>query len=92
MTRRLRCSDLLRDPTDGLLSISKVWTHVGCSALVTAFVVQARTRDVTFESFVGFAVSMLLMTGSPLAAKIIGMKWGRGANGNGDAQAPKGNG
>lgn len=81
--------DVWTEPPAGGLSVPKLWTNLGCSALTAALIIAVRNRDVSFDLLVGYAISVLILTVPTIGAKLVGLRWGR-TDTNGAAKAPEG--
>lgn len=67
----MRLGDLFRDPHDGMTSVVKTSAMVALVALVAAFAVQAWTRTLDWMDYIGFALSVTIVSGAPIASSAV---------------------
>ena len=93
----LKVGDLFRDPRDGMMSVVKTSAMVGLIAVTAAFVTQAWHRSLEWMDYIGFALSVTIISGAPIASSAIAVmgprlagmtgKYGQQQNGGGNVAA-----
>ena len=89
----MKLGDLFRDPHDGMTSVVKTSAMIALTALVLAFGTQAWTRALDWMDYIGFALSVTIVSGAPIASSAVSTmaprlaglagKYGPGQNGGG---------
>lgn len=82
----MKLADLVRDDATGGMSSTKLWSHVGNAAMTFAFLKIAWLAQPSDGLAMLFLTYGGLVAASQFASKLVGLKWGAPANGNG---APK---
>lgn len=67
----MRLGDLFRDPHDGMTSVVKTSAMIALLALVLAFGTQAWTRALDWMDYIGFALSVTIVSGAPIASSAV---------------------
>lgn len=62
---------IVRDPTDGSFSAVDLGSIVGIAALTKGFLAEAATRELDWLTFVGYGAAVVLVSGAPLADRVI---------------------
>ena len=68
---RMKLGDLFRDPHDGMTSVVKTSAMIALVALVLAFGTQAWTRALDWMDYIGFALSVTIVSGAPIASSAV---------------------
>lgn len=87
----MRLGDLFRDPQDGMASVVKTAAMIAVIGLTAAFAVQAWTRVLDWMDYVGYALSITIASGAPIASSAISIAGPRlaGITGKYGANAPQ---
>lgn len=67
----MKLGDLIRDPHDGMTSVVKTSAMIALVALVLAFGTQAWTRALDWMDYIGFALSVTIVSGAPIASSAV---------------------
>jgi hypothetical protein len=74
--RRARLFDLVESPNArGRISLTKVVSLLGSLIVMVGFVIQSKNRDLDWSDWLGMAISLTILSGGPLANRIIAI-WG----------------
>jgi len=77
----MKISDLIESPNEpNRLSITKVAALAGQAVLIVGFGIQARYRDLDWSDWIGFALALTIVSGGPLANRVISI-WAGKTNG-----------
>lgn len=72
----IKLKDLVTEPPQGRLSLSKCWGSAGCLVMSWGFITDAMRRGLGWDDYIGYASGLAIMLSPALATKVIGLKLG----------------